>query len=215
MCADDRDFSDHANYGNLYDIDHTDYGSSPSTLMLDGATSFKGSQDSYFGVPADAVFDTQYHLTILLHVYATSAGDLLHFVGGDVRLSLVDNSGNLDLEFTVEPRDGVAANGVVAVGNFPVDTWTYVAATYDYNTGSATLYKDGSLSDTLPTALSSSSEINTIGDLAVGKNFTGSIHCVRLFDRVFGGSEITAAAECPLGRCENWLISMDKLNINS
>ena len=172
--------------------------------MLDGATSFKGSQDSYFGVPAADIFDTQYHLTILLHVYATSAGDLLHFVGGDVRLSLVDNSGNLDLEFTVEPRDGVAANGVVTVPNFPVDTWKYVAATYDYNTGSATLYKDGSPSATLSTALNPSSEINTLGDLAVGKNFTGRIHCIRLFDRVLGGSEIAAAAECPLGMYDSF-----------
>ena len=193
VCADGNDYSDYGNNGTEYDVDFTDF-----TNVVDGATVFKGSMASYFEVSAADIFDTKFHLTILLHVQASSAGDLLYFEDYGVRLSLVDNAGNYDLQFTLEARDDAMDPVVVTYSNFPGDVWTYVAAVYDYNAAAATIYIDNVAGT--PVSFASSSEIKTLGNITVGRNMSGSIHCVRVYDRVLDTAEITASEMCPLGK---------------
>ena len=192
VCADVNDYSDYGNTGIEYDVDFTDF-----TNVVDGATVFKGSMTSYFEVPADDIFDTKFHLTILLHVQASGAGDLLYFSDDGIRLSLVDSAGNYDLQFSVEPRNGSVAPVEVTYANFPGDVWTYVAVVYDYNTAAATIYIN-SVAGT-PVSFASSSEIKTLGNITVGRNMSGSIHCVRVYDRALDAAEIATAEMCPLG----------------
>ena len=193
VCADGIDYSDYGNTGIEYDVDFTDF-----TNVVDGATVFKGLLTSYFEVPAADIFDTKFHLTILLHVHPSSAGDLLYFSDDGVRLSLVDSAGNYDLQLSVEPRNGSVDPVVVTYSNFPGDVWTYVAVVYDYNTAAATINIDNVAGT--PVSFASSSEIKTLGNITVGRNMSGSIHCVRVYDRALDAAEIATAEMCPLGK---------------
>ena len=191
LCSGRLDFSDHGNNGYSYGIEFVDF-----TNVFDGATQFNGSSLSYFEVGAADVFDTTYHLTIVVHVFASAPGDLVQFSDGGAVLRIVD-FGDLALEFMLKERDGI--NSIVVLQPaFPIDTWTHVAAVYDYDAGEAVIYVDG-VRSTASSFSSPSTEIQTTGVLIVGQSFVGALHCLSIFDRALDSSEVAGSAVCPLG----------------
>ena len=191
LCSGRLDFSDHDNNGHSYGVEFVDF-----TDVFDGATQFNGSSLSYFEVGAADVFDTTYHLTIAVHVFASAPGDLVEFSDGGAVLRIVD-FGDLALEFMLKERDGI--NSIVVLQPaFPIDTWTHVAAVYDYDAGEAVVYVNGARSSASSFS-SPSTEIQTTGDLIVGQSFAGALHCLSIFDRALDSSEVAGSTVCPLG----------------
>ena len=117
--------------------------------LAEGAVLFLGSSDSYVEIPEYSELDVQTSMTILAHIYPTLAqdGPIAYWdISGSegVSFRLYDTSG---LRLTWTERDqSVDLDGIViAEGIITYDTWNFVAATYDYETGDASIYVDGVL----------------------------------------------------------------------
>ena len=136
LCAEGYDFSDHGNDGQAFYVTYNDL---PS--MADNAMTFS-SDDTYFLIEESSTLDTEYHITIIVHILPSSNGSVISYGGYDgslvnqkLGLEIVDES----LVFKVVSRDS-SVEVMLQYDDLEMNTLSYVAASYDYNTGVAKLY---------------------------------------------------------------------------
>lgn len=102
------------------------------------------------------------------------------------------------------PVGGVIANGAYAeaIGTTPlgVNTWTYLATTYDGNT--VRLYINGTLVSSQAhsgTILTSTNQLQIGGDSIYGQYFSGLIDEVRVYNRALSATEVQNDMNTPIG----------------
>jgi RHS repeat-associated protein len=95
-------------------------------------------------------------------------------------------------------RSGTQSKSVAGGSALPVNTWTYVAATYNGSTFS--LYINGSLaaSNAVTGSINVSTGVLRFGGNTVGEYFAGLIDEVRVYNRALSESEITTDMNTPI-----------------
>ena len=149
-----------------------------------GAYYFSGRR-SYVLIPNNGCLDTRYSITILAWVYPERPGPIFHFnpKGWGVHLWMTKVN---ELFVRFVPRSGRRVSPVVSRKIKP-RRWNFIAATYDYGTGLATLWLEG-----LPIAQKNIGRfpngLATNYPVVVGKKpgdrraFRGKISCLQVFN---------------------------------
>lgn len=200
MCAGGQDFSEHDNSGAALNVEYVDVGDA-----LDAAMRFLGDETSYFTtVSSSETLDVQYHVTLLLHVYPESNGTILNFgTESGLGLSIVPDGDSHKLVFQVKPRDG-SATMTAEFTQIEIETRSYIAATYDYSTGQATVFVNNVAGTTV--TFDTPVELHTSENLIMGgltdSWFLGDVSCVRVYDRALTMAEISENEACPIGKSD-------------
>ncbi len=197
-CMASSDLSEFGHTGTVNDVTYVD-GPQGDTLA---ATRFIGSTSSNMVINNSPKLDTQYSITILVHLNVEGVGTVLNF-GTDRGLGLSIITTNENFKIVFHPRTRDEGLGLVqADTNIPTNKWVYVAAVYDYVTGVGTLYLDGNAGATFQldaqTAIHTQQDIY-VGSLASESAYTGSVACLRIYNRALPRSEIRSVKECPFG----------------
>ena len=149
-----------------------------------GAYYFSGRR-SYVLIPNNGCLDTRYSITIMAWVYPERPGPIFHFnpKGWGVHLWMTKVN---ELFVRFVPRSGRRVSPVVSRKIKP-RRWNFIAATYDYGTGLATLWLEG-----LPIAQKNIGRfpngLATNYPVVVGKKpgdrraFRGKISCLQVFN---------------------------------
>ena len=166
------------------------------------AMTFSGLTSSSMVIKSTAKLDTRHSITILAWIYAGSAGPIFNF--GSVKglgLHLQTSGNDYELEFSVRKR-GLPLADDKASTKIKANTWTYVAATYDSETGEAKLYigskRKAMIQLTANTELFTNEDIY-IGSLPGAESFQGGVACVRIYNRALPLTEIQTGNNCPVG----------------
>lgn len=164
----------------------------PDGLPL-GSLFLRGIANSYIYFPNRGCMDTKNSMTIALWVYPESAGPIFHYFpkGWGVHLWMKDINTIL-VKFV--PRS-LQTISVVTSRRIKPRAWNFVAATYDYETGLASLWNDATL---ISQRNIGKIELATNYPAISGKKardkriFRGRIACLQIFDRALTGRQIRA-----------------------
>ena len=108
-----------------------------------GSYQFMGTPDSYITLPNNGGLDTQYSLTVLMWVYPQGQdGPLFNYspaVGWRVHVWVVGGR----FFSRMSNRNGATATNLQSPNPLSLEQWTYVATSYDYNTGITRMWVDG------------------------------------------------------------------------
>jgi hypothetical protein len=87
--------------------------------------------------------------------------------------------------------------------NLSINNWYHIAGTFDYLTGDAAIYLNGSpvLNDTTATSPVANSDDLTIGRSPFGEYWHGILDDVRIYNRVLGPSEMSQLHASTVGGC--------------
>ena len=107
---------------------------------------FFGTLTSYIEFPNEGGLDTQFSITLMCWVRPGGQdGSLFSYEKHDRGVLIAIADGNFFSRLT--SRDGFYIIDIAAAKALATGVWAHVAATYDYSTGSASLYIDGYLSN--------------------------------------------------------------------
>ncbi len=171
-----------------------------------GALTFNGTS-SMVSVPDNATLDLTNGMTLSAWVYPTASSAAWRTV------MLKENTSNLVYalyatgDTTVPQGMRVVSNATKAAAGpsaLPVNTWSYLAATYDGS--NLRLYVNGTLTTTTAAtgSMSNSSLPLRIGGNAIwGEYFTGRIDEVRVFNRALTAAEVTTMMNTPVAGATN------------
>ena len=173
----------------------------------DGSLEFTGSQNSFIEIANGprGELDTQHSMTILALVYPTgNAGPILSYDEYGVQLcqEYGYDGGKGDLVVSFNRRD-LAQVPEVRSAVLNLNQWNYVGASYDYETGHATLWHDGKEVQT--EFIGAKMQLATqfpvrIGSLNVeGFAFSGRIASLQIFPQALSVEQVIAAAEMKTG----------------
>ena len=137
--------------------------------------------------------DTKNSMTIALWVYPESAGPIFHYFpkGKGVHLWMKDINTIL-VKFVPRSLQTISA---VTSRRIKPRAWNFVAATYDYETGLASLWNDATL---ISQRNIGKIELATNYAAISGKKprdkriFRGRIACLQIFDRALTGRQLRA-----------------------
>ena len=168
--------------------------------VKNGATMFLGTATSHAKI--EAKLDTTYSLSIFLNLYAEKPGSVVNY-GTDRGVGLYFSSSG-ELVFRLVKRN---TSDVLAEVKTTIDTgkWYHVGGTYDYNTGLAYLFVNGTqraVSDT-PTKDMLETDVSGVylGAISgVAEHFKGRVSCVQIFDRALEADELEDLKECELSK---------------
>ena len=162
----------------------------PDGLPL-GSFYLQGIANSYIYFPNKGCIDTKNSMTIALWVYPEGAGPIFHYFpkGWGVHLWMKDFY-TLLVKFV--PRS-LQTISVVTSRRIKPRNWNYIAASYDYRTGLATLWNDA-----IPIAQRNIGKIELATNYPAisGKKprdkriFRGRIACLQIFDRALTGRQL-------------------------
>ena len=166
-----------------------------------GSLYFRGTRNSYVLIPHIGCLDTIYSITILFWLYPKSTGPLVHFNpngrGVDVQ---IESPFKLSARFL--PRSGKSVRPVTK--RIPPNKWSYLAVTYNYKTGLATLWKFS-----IPIFQLSIGRfrrgLETSYPIVIGRkpgdrrSFQGKISCLQIYNYAMTGVQIRSK----MTRCHN------------
>lgn len=162
----------------------------PDGLPL-GSYYLQGIANSYILFPNKGCLDTKNSLTIVVWVYPEGSGPIFHYFprGWGVHLWM-KNPRTLLVKFV--PRS-LQTISVVTSRRIKPKTWNYIAATYDYVTGLATLWNDA-----IPISQRNIGKIQLATNYPAisGKKprdrriFRGRIACLQIYDRALTGRQL-------------------------
>ena len=104
-----------------------------------GALSFKGRRNSYVFISNNGCLDTRYSMTIIFWIYPVGLGPVIHF-NPKGRGVDIDIGSGFRLYARFRSRSGNFVK--VLYKKIKPRQWNYVAASYDYRLGIATLWRD-------------------------------------------------------------------------
>ena len=169
------------------------------------AYEFAGIGTSYINIPQSQHLDTKNSITILVWILqAGQAGSIIQYSnsdrGGEIHPTSTDSveirtsqTSSFTAQFT--DRSGkltaILNQDVVSLSN----KWQYVGASYDYNSGTATLWIDG---QDVQQIIMGKLELSTDKDIQIGSgqgkgdSFEGRISCIQIYDSALSKEEVAA-----------------------
>nr|XP_006818364.1 PREDICTED: uncharacterized protein LOC100376273 [Saccoglossus kowalevskii] len=173
------------------------------------AYKFDGNNESYIEFPnsEDGTLDTKYSMTMMAYVYPTGKiGPIFHY-GSDTYGMLLWHSdfvaGVHSQTLYMPVRNGNSDNSSLISSPVNGNTWNLLAATYDYDSGTESLYVNGVL---VTSKVIGSMELKTQFEVRMGavthddRFFEGYITCMQLYDRALTADQIVMAGfdkHCP------------------
>ena len=163
---------------------------------------FAGNSLSYIEFPNNGALDVQYSITMLCWVYYTGAdGPLFKYkkVNTAWGVHLWIASRQLFVRYT---HRNYQFTPHLYGGSLPLNQWSYVGSTYDYNTGIARLWVDGrqtAQSNIGRVHLSTQNEVRMgvkDGDI---RYFQGRIAAMQLYNVALTAEQINAVKKVGLG----------------
>ena len=162
------------------------------------AYEFSGFRESYISIPQSQHLDVKNSITILTWVYQTGrAGSILLYWNGGRGVDFRTLSpSTVSVQFT--KRGGET---VPSLNNSTLDLlnrWHYIGASYDHNTGTATLWLGGKNVQQLNLG---QLELKTNGDMVIGggqgdgDSFEGRVSCVQIYNKVLSEDEVVAVKD--------------------
>ncbi|MDX6768702.1 MAG: LamG-like jellyroll fold domain-containing protein [Elusimicrobiota bacterium] len=200
--------ADGSGYGNSAQLTCVSAGCSSTPTFAGGppglgaAASVTGADHGLVRVPDSAAFNFGGDVTVVAWVNPATANQQ-HGAGIVVRGDGGAESWALDVaidvvtrRFRFTPKPGTVVMSSVAI---PAGAWTHLVGAYDATAGTASLYVNGRLSNTVAVVPPRN---NVAHDVSIGnrqsaaaaydRGFVGRIDGVRLFDRAFGAVEALA-----------------------
>ncbi|XP_028407311.1 uncharacterized protein LOC114529940 [Dendronephthya gigantea] len=203
-----QDKSGFGNHGTMYDTVYEDgpLGNPGGSVRMQGLTS------SYIRLHDNSgKLDTRYSLTILMQVYTyeTRYGQLLGWTA-DGNWGVHLWARETTLSFRTINREGVDIHYVEQYGTIYPMQWYYIAATYDYDKNTQSIYRNGqrlqSKSGSSAQELRTSNNLQlTLGSITNANMedhnaFNGRIACVRIYNTAFTDEDVKKFSEnweCP------------------
>ena len=109
-----------------------------------GAYMFYGTDSSYIGFPNRGGLDTRFSITLMCWVQPGHySGSLIRYWFRGVQMKIVDGKFYNQI---VKRRNYKPLTSIRTAEVFPTGKWVHVAASYDHNTGSNSLYINGHFS---------------------------------------------------------------------
>ncbi|CAH1784869.1 unnamed protein product [Owenia fusiformis] len=184
---------DISGHGNHLNISNVDLECGPMKRQA-GALSFHGNVDSYARLAPSSSLDVQRSMTWMAYVYGgmppNNQGPLLNFeypctgTGCKTWGTHIWRMGNI-LFFKVVMRNGTFTNAV-SVSVLAPNEWRFVAVTYNYTSGDASIWNDGNKAQTRNVG---STEQATQYEAGMGikltedsRAFSGRLACVQIHD---------------------------------
>ena len=166
-----------------------------------GSYAFAGSAGNYIEFPNNGALDVQYSITMLCWVYPTGKdGPLFNYKRtGSWGVHLWVVFGQLLVRYT---HRNYQFTPHLLGGILPVNQWSYVDSTYDYNTGIARLWVDGrqtAQSNIGRVHLSTQNEVRMgvkDGDI---RYFQGRIAAMQLYNVALTAEQINVVKKVGLG----------------
>jgi hypothetical protein len=199
-CTGAADSSENGNQGEVYNGRYT--------LGPKGeqgrAVEFLGAENSYVKIKNNGSLDTKYSLSILMQINPAEAGILFNYGNDEYGLSLAISQQNR-LKFRVREREKSLGFAEEAESEALVlGQWSFIAVTYDYNTGMAKIFvnekETGKYEFATPRLIETSKDVrfgNVEGQS--GFNYKGLMSCVQVYDRALTSDEISKKRQCPAG----------------
>lgn len=166
-----------------------------------GALSFRGTSNSYVLIPNNGCLDIKFSMTIIFWVYPRGRGPLIHFNpnGRGVDMS-IDSPFKLSARFV--PRSGKSVRPVSKT--IPSNRWSYIAASYDYSSGLASLWSYNTLVDQrrigrFRLGLATNYPIYIGRKPGDRRRFRGEISCLQIYNFAMTGPQIRSK----MARCYN------------
>ena len=148
--------------------------------------------------------DTKYSLSILIHLYPEEEreGSIVSFCSQGTAVKLTQKG--RDVLFYVQKRDlsGID-NVVVAADALQISQWNYVAATYDYSTGRASLYYNGNVTsrDLGQRLLATQGNVWLGGVTHDATKYKGRMSCLQIYSYAKSEEELNMIDKCSLREC--------------
>lgn len=159
------------------------------------AYEFAGIGTSYISIPRSRHLDTKYSITILVWILQTGqAGSIIQYLnsdrGGEIHPTSTDS-----VEIRTSRANSVTAQFVDRGGKLnailknkdttSLNTWQYVGASYDHDSGTAKLWIDGQEVHQISMGkleLSTDRDIQIGSGQGKGDSFEGRISCIQVYD---------------------------------
>ena len=169
------------------------------------AYKFAGIGTSYISIPRSQHLDTKNSITILVWILQTGqAGSIIQYLnserGGEIHPASTDSVGIRTLRANsvtahfVDRRRKLHAM-LVNKDTVSLSNWQYVGASYDHDSGTATLWIDGQDVHQISMGkleLSTDRDIQIGSGQGKGDSFEGRISCIQIYDTALSKEEVAA-----------------------
>lgn len=163
----------------------------------DTAYEFTGIGTSHITIPQSPHLDAKNSITILVWIFQTGqAGSIIQYLDnnnkGGVGLYTLD-SNSVKVQFLERSGESLSIlrNHTVSLPN----RWQYVGTSYNYNTGTATLWIDGIDVQQMnlgKVELSTDKDIRIGSGQGKGDSFEGRISCLQIYNKALTRDEVSA-----------------------
>ena len=162
----------------------------------DTAYKFTGIGTSHITIPQSPHLDAKNSITILVWIFQIGqAGSVIQYLDNNnkgVGLYTLDST-SVKVQFLERSGESLSfiCNRTVSLQN----KWQYVGASYNYNTGSATLWIDGTHMQQMnlgKVELSTDKDIRIGSGHGKGDSFEGRISCLQIYDKALTRDEVSA-----------------------
>ena len=150
----------------------------------------------FIEIPNGGNLDTKYSTSILLWVYHEGqAGPILDYQDSNTLNLWLSQEGGFTVEFADRNKQA-AISKAQKTASVPSKTWHHVAVVYNYKTGMASVWLNGSLAieaDIGQKELGTDSTVVRMGTLdGVDELFIGRVSCLQFYDVALTGEQIVA-----------------------
>ena len=160
------------------------------------AYEFTGVGTSHITIPQSPHLDAKNSITILVWIFQTGqAGSVVQYLDNNNQgVGLYSlNSNSVMVQFLERSGKFLSffSNHTVSLQN----KWQYVGTSYDYNTGTATLWIDGIDVQQMnlgKVELSTDKDIRIGSGQGEGDSFEGRISCLQIYDKALTRDEVSA-----------------------
>ena len=163
------------------------YGEPAGSYELDG---------DFIEIPNGGNLDTKYSTSILLWVYHEGqAGPILDYQDSNTLNLWLSQEGRFTIQFADRNKQA-AISKAQKTASVPSKSWHHVAVVYNYKTGMASVWLNGSLAieaDIGQKELGTDSTVVRMGTLdGVDELFIGRVSCLQFYDVALTGEQIVA-----------------------
>ena len=162
----------------------------------DTAYEFAGVGTSHITIPQSPHLDTTNSITILVWIFQTGqAGSVIQYLNNNSKgVGLYTLNANSILVKFLE-RSGKSVSFFSNHTVYLYNKWQFVGASYDYDSGTATLWIDGKDVQQMYLGkfeLSTNRDIRIGSGQGKGDSFEGRISCLQIYDKALTRDEVTA-----------------------
>ncbi|XP_070533293.1 uncharacterized protein [Ptychodera flava] len=168
---------------------------------LGGAYQFTGNANSYIEFPNNGAYDTRYSITMSMYIYPQgSYGPIFNFKGD---ANGVQMFGGDDRQFVMFiERNSDTINDALSVSILKENEWTFVSASYNYDTGFAKLWIYDEVVESLNIGkieLATNYEATMGARAGSDRYLRAMITCMQIHDKELTPSEMrTAESRCKI-----------------